>query len=32
MYDFPDDTHLQSLVQKHYEGGKIVVAICHGVG
>jgi len=32
MYDFPSDTTLQSIVQKMYENGKKVAAICHGVG
>lgn len=31
MYDFPDDTVLQAIVQKHYENNKTVAAICHGV-
>ncbi|WP_235324592.1 type 1 glutamine amidotransferase domain-containing protein [Pedobacter lusitanus] len=32
MYDFPDDTTLQSIIAKQYESGKMVAAICHGVG
>ncbi|MBV8325139.1 type 1 glutamine amidotransferase domain-containing protein [Chryseobacterium sp.] len=32
MYDFPDDATLQSVVKKQYESGKILAAICHGVG
>lgn len=32
MYDFPDDTTMQSIIGAHYENGKIVAAICHGVG
>jgi len=32
MYDFPDDSVIQSLIQHQYESGKIVAAICHGVG
>jgi putative intracellular protease/amidase len=32
MYDFPDDTTLQRIIREHYEGNKIVAAICHGVG
>ena len=32
MYDFPNDTAIQTIVQKQYEEGKIVAAICHGVG
>uniref|UniRef100_UPI003341AABC type 1 glutamine amidotransferase domain-containing protein n=1 Tax=Pseudopedobacter sp. TaxID=1936787 RepID=UPI003341AABC len=31
MYDFPDDSVIQSLVKNQYESGKIVAAICHGV-
>lgn len=29
MYDFPSDTIMQRIIQKQYEGGKIVAAICH---
>ena len=32
MYDFPDNTAMQSLISRHYEEGKMVAAICHGVG
>lgn len=32
MYDFPDDKILQSIIAKQYESGKMVAAICHGVG
>jgi len=32
MYDFPDDTNLQNIIAKQYESGKMVAAICHGVG
>lgn len=32
MYDFPNDTTMQSIIQKQYESGKKVAAICHGVG
>lgn len=32
MYDFPDDTKLQDIIREHYETGKIVSAVCHGVG
>ncbi len=32
MYDFPDDTTLQAIIRQHYETGKIVAAVCHGVG
>lgn len=32
MYDFPNDTAMQNIVQQQYENGKIVAAICHGVG
>lgn len=32
MYDFPEDTMMQGIVQRQYEKGKIVAAICHGVG
>lgn len=31
MYDFPDDTVLQAIIEKHYESDKAVAAICHGV-
>lgn len=32
MYDFPDDTVMQTIIRKQYESGKMVAAICHGVG
>lgn len=32
MYDFPDDTTLQSVISNQYEKGEMVAAICHGVG
>lgn len=32
MYDFPDDVHLQSIIIDQYNEGKMVAAICHGVG
>jgi len=32
MYDFPDNTTLQSVIRQHYESNKIVAAVCHGVG
>lgn len=32
MYDFPDDTVMQSIIRDQYESGKMVAAICHGVG
>jgi len=32
MYDFPNDTVLQTIIKDHYERHKIVAAICHGVG
>jgi putative intracellular protease/amidase len=32
MYDFPDDVTLQSIISNQYEKGKMVAAICHGVG
>ncbi|MBX3240954.1 MAG: type 1 glutamine amidotransferase domain-containing protein [Chitinophagaceae bacterium] len=32
MYDFPDDTTLQTIIRQHYENNKIVAAVCHGVG
>lgn len=32
MYDFPDDTTMQSIIRNQYESGNIVAAICHGVG
>lgn len=32
MYDFPDDKTLQKIIAEQYESGKLVAAICHGVG
>jgi len=32
MYDFPDDPVMQAIIRNHYESGKLVAAICHGVG
>jgi len=32
MYDFPNDTTMQSIIRNQYESGKLVAAICHGVG
>lgn len=32
MYDFPDDAMMQFIIKKQYESGRIVAAICHGVG
>lgn len=32
MYDFPDDGMIQSVISKQYESGRMVAAICHGVG
>ncbi len=32
MYDFPEDTTMQTIIRNQYESGKMVVAICHGVG
>ncbi len=32
MYDFPNDTIMQSIISNQYESGKMVAAICHGVG
>lgn len=32
MYDFPDDETMQSIISNQYETGKMVAAICHGVG
>lgn len=32
MYDFPDDIIIQNIIRKQYESGKMVAAICHGVG
>lgn len=32
MYDFPADTTLQTIIKEQYESGRMVAAICHGVG
>jgi putative intracellular protease/amidase len=32
MYDFPEDATLQTVIKEQYESGKMVAAICHGVG
>ncbi len=32
MYDFPDDAAMQAIIRSQYEDGKMVAAICHGVG
>ncbi len=32
MYDFPNDESLQNIIRDHFENGKKVAAICHGVG
>jgi len=32
MFDFPDNFTLQEILKDHYENGKIVSAVCHGVG
>lgn len=31
MYDFPGDAHLQSILRRQFEAGRLVAAICHGV-
>ncbi|WP_106832271.1 type 1 glutamine amidotransferase domain-containing protein [Parabacteroides pacaensis] len=31
MYDFPDNTVLQTIIREQYESNRIVAAICHGV-
>ncbi|MCR9249269.1 MAG: type 1 glutamine amidotransferase domain-containing protein [bacterium] len=30
MYDFPEDSHIQSLVSNYLEEDKVVGAVCHG--
>lgn len=30
MYDFPDNAVLQTMIKNHYEGNKVIAAICHG--
>lgn len=32
MYDFPNNILMQSIIQKQFESGRKVAAICHGVG
>ncbi len=32
MWDFPDNPYYQTIAQALYEDGKIVSAVCHGVG
>ncbi|MGB7529580.1 type 1 glutamine amidotransferase domain-containing protein [Sphingobacterium cellulitidis] len=32
MYDFPDDENIKNIISKQFENGKMVAAICHGVG
>jgi putative intracellular protease/amidase len=32
MYDFPDNTTMQKIIREHFENGRKVAAICHGVG
>ncbi|OCA78098.1 protease I [Chryseobacterium contaminans] len=32
MYDFPDNAIMQNMIRRQYESGKMVAAICHGVG
>lgn len=31
MFDFPDNTDLQAILRRHFEAGRTVCAICHGV-
>lgn len=31
MYDFPDNSTLQTMIKNQYESNKLVSAICHGV-
>lgn len=31
MFDFPDNAVLQVIIKNHYESGRLVSAICHGV-
>ncbi|MGI9543697.1 MAG: type 1 glutamine amidotransferase domain-containing protein, partial [Cyclobacteriaceae bacterium] len=30
MFDFPQNTYIQSMVKEYYESGKVVGAVCHG--
>lgn len=32
MWDFPDNTYYQTIARELYEHGKVVAAVCHGVG
>lgn len=32
MYDFPHNESLQAIIREQYESGRIVAAVCHGVG
>ena len=31
MFDFPDNAVLQAIIRSHFENGKTVAAMCHGV-
>ncbi len=30
MYDFPENKHIQSIIQTYYQSGKVIGAVCHG--
>ena len=30
MYDFPENPHIQNIVQTHYQSNKVIGAVCHG--
>ena len=30
MYDFPNNAHIQSIVRKMHQSGKVIGAVCHG--
>jgi len=30
MFDFPDNTYIQSIAREYYESGKVIGAVCHG--
>ena len=30
MFDFPENKHIQSIVSRYYEEGKVIGAVCHG--
>ncbi|MEM6829652.1 MAG: type 1 glutamine amidotransferase domain-containing protein [Bacteroidota bacterium] len=30
MYDFPNNTHIQSIVSSFHQSGKVIGAVCHG--